>query len=161
MGDLVFLRDLIRNPEARGHSTDIDEVPRQSAFGNICECAVAWPAYPGSAVAIARPLLLCGAKSLNARTRTSPYVDGFARRCARWPNAPLLRDVAPRISPSALDMGLDYSLSATSSFRLHVPGRGCPAERVARPSKHARLGIYGRHSSAPAANSSKRSTQSK
>ena len=41
MEDLVFLRELMRNPEARGHTSDVNDFIRRTAFDTICVRTVA------------------------------------------------------------------------------------------------------------------------
>ena len=60
MTDQVQLRDLIRDPAARGHNENVDALFRRLRFESLFVCVLARAVYMYHPVAIALPLGLLG-----------------------------------------------------------------------------------------------------
>ena len=112
MADLVMLRELLRNEQARGHSDDIDRIFDRANFSSLFESALVRAAIPCSPGATAL-LLPFGSK-------------GGARKIIRRRNAryPAVHDATPQTSPRANN--------ADALSRLLQRTRTCPFSGLTR-----------------------------
>ena len=134
MTDLVLLRDLIRDPSARGHSENVDALSRRLRFESLFGCVITRAAYPYPPVAIALPLDLIGVKAINARARSFPELLLCSRRYARRMNTLLRIDLTPqRYKPFVSAMERVYVLAPRNQTTVSIPERTNATDLATRP----------------------------
>ena len=94
MGDLVFLRELIRPTDSSRRNNDINHVFRLVKFASSPECVATRDTAPWPTVAIALFPRLRGAMSIKARVREAENVHTFSRWYARRFGALLHMDLS-------------------------------------------------------------------
>ena len=132
MGDLVFLRALIRTPESNRFPLSIDRVFPHIGMGELLECVIARAAPPRSPVAFALPLNVIGEKPINARARARKDVLVFSKRYARWMIALIHLDVAQEDSCLFGMPWVAHSPLRAKQARNSMPPKDCAIPHMSR-----------------------------
>lgn len=150
MGDLVFLRELIRMPGYTGRSHDINHVFRRVNLASMFDCSVTRASAPCSPIAIAILLSLLGIKSRKSRTRDAKNSLPQTRRYVKSRNAFIHMDVSRgRFGSYRSAMGRVSSLSWQVSATLDIPDRPVNDVLLTRTKSVAHRGIRLRSSRSP------------
>ena len=151
MGDLFFLRALLRSNERSGPPDDINRAFRRANFESAPGRAITRASLSFSPVATALGLIISGIKSVNACTRSSSNVNKYSM----WYSGSLRKLLRVEITGATFApfrASIDRIYALAGQTRLEMPKRDRPvgAAFPTRPTSLIKRGVKSRISGSPA-----------
>ena len=145
MGDLVFLRELIRTPGSECFPLITNRVFTHLGMEALRECVITRAAPPCNPIAVALALNLLGIESINACARAGKSVDTFNRWYTKRMNTLIHLNVGPETSSLFRGgIGRTYVLAGQTGTSLGVPDREHDPSRTTRPASLIRRDLHAR-----------------
>ena len=134
MGELVFLRDHLRNNGTRGKPEDIARVFKKVRFDTLFECIIMRAAYPYPPAGVILSLDILGLRSVTGCANAAPEVRAFAFWYTTRLNLLLHLDVHPVEFGTFRDsLNRVFMLAQDTERSAQTPVRNLVIDSVTRP----------------------------